>query len=453
MGPLQIFMFLNSNKILMPVASENTLVIARAPGDETRLAQRGVLDEMKLDEYAILGLDRSFSDRSENTLWVFDQWPTQTFETVLLSDSIVLFDHPWSEALLRRAFLTVAPSGRFIVPFAQSRTGAHMERYVLEKYFGPGTVTSDKKFIAFEKQLPSTAAPEQKKNYSVLDWYWKHHPLIAFNADHNARMAAAFEVLAYADRRCDLPQQLAEFIIQLNAAINEDASAALQNDISLEIFDQPGAPARPENQSTLNNAVSGQSYTIGGLRYKAPIISHILREAGPDRALHLTDIGGGYGAMACELLFDPENRVEKVLVSDVSAVYLAYATHLYRTNRDRLAGKFEFSLAPMVQCDLLETDVICFIGSLLFAPKNAVTDILDRVWEKIRPGGLLIVHENIKAPRYANTREYDMMFSAETLNTLLGRYGEVKYYSSVSPKSVRNEEGKDLTLFRVVRRT
>src|SRR5262249_47530883 len=146
--------------------------------------------------------------------------------------------------------------------------------------------------------------------------------------------------------------------------------------------------------------VGAHSYLINGISYKAPIIAHIVREcAGETGALRLGDIGGGYGALAAELLLMRESGIASAVTGDPAARNVWLAQSLYLGLYEHLRGRFHFSLGPAEAFPFdAGFDVITYVGSLLYVPKHQLEQTLQATWKGLRPGGLLIVHENIKAP-------------------------------------------------------
>ena len=82
--------------------------------------------------------------------------------------------------------------------------------------------------------------------------------------------------------------------------------------------------------------------------------------------------------------------------------------------------------------------------------KSRLSDILDRTWSSINSGGLLIVHENIKAESFK--RDFDVMFEAKELDALLSKYGEIEYYNSQVYMALKPDQVENKTVFRVVQK-
>ena len=66
-----------------------------------------------------------------------------------------------------------------------------------------------------------------------------------------------------------------------------------------------------------------------------------------------------------------------------------------------------------------------FLGSLLYV-RNQKETIVEEIWEALDDDGILIIHENIKNTGYE--RDYDLMFTAQELDALLEKFGEIVFF-------------------------
>ena len=96
-------------------------------------------------------------------------------------------------------------------------------------------------------------------------------------------------------------------------------------------------------------------------------------------------------------------------------------------------------------------DVISFIGSLLYVPRNKTLTTLKKSWDALKLGGILIIHENIKASSYK--RDYDVMFTVDELEGLLSSFGLIDYYSSTTNAQISQELVGSKTVFRVIQKS
>ncbi len=202
--------------------------------------------------------------------------------------------------------------------------------------------------------------------------------------------------------------------------------------------------------SAVESLVAQQAYYVGGIAYKGPLLAHIVRTFIPDGVgLALTDIGGGYGLLAAELLVDRDSAVTSVAVVDQSDANRALAQLLQSWLRDCSHDAFTFINSDVeAEFELPEADVVVAIGSLLYVPRESLGGVLDRMWEAVRPGGVLVVHENIKHPSYV--RDFDVMFEPHELDGFLKRFGTVRYFASSATVEMQHDRVGRATVFRVV---
>jgi hypothetical protein len=80
-------------------------------------------------------------------------------------------------------------------------------------------------------------------------------------------------------------------------------------------------------------------------------------------------------------------------------------------------------------------------------PKEARRPLLDRVWDALEPGGVLVVFEHIKA---LGARYFDIMFTVDEIDALLGAYGPIERYLSTAVAQVDRDAAGARSVFRVV---
>jgi hypothetical protein len=210
----------------------------------------------------------------------------------------------------------------------------------------------------------------------------------------------------------------------------------------------PGVSGDPIDRAT---AVLGEhGYLVGGLAYKAPLVGGLLKTLRPNRGpgRHL-DIGGAYGLLAAELRADPELAIAESVTLDANPAFGPLAARLAESRNWAPGAPPAFTCAAVEDVGSFPVaDLVTAIGSLLYVPRSHLPTTLDRLWEAVEPGGLLVVHENIKAPSYS--RDYDVMFEPEELDGFLGRYGTIRYFSSTRAIELRPETVRRATVFRAV---
>ena len=195
-------------------------------------------------------------------------------------------------------------------------------------------------------------------------------------------------------------------------------------------------------------AVHAFNYAVGGVGYKAPLIRHIIAQHMPGRRdLALLDVGGGTGVVAAELLLS-EPAIAEATSCDPYLPHLALSQRLVCRFAPELAGRFRIAHATAEAMTYDRSyDVITFLGSLLYVPRASTTATLDAAWNALRPGGMLIVHENIRNERYERDRGH--MFTAEELDGYLAPYGPSTYWLSTATARVAAADVRDRSVFRV----
>lgn len=199
-------------------------------------------------------------------------------------------------------------------------------------------------------------------------------------------------------------------------------------------------------------AMMNHSYYVGGVRYKAAIVGGIVRElvSKKDQGLAMLDVGGGYGLLSCELLGDEGLGIEEATNCDCSSTNLRLYEELMSCVPE-LEGKVKFDLSTAESFPFPgRFDLVTFVGSLLYVPREQTGKVLDRAFASLKSGGVLVVHENIKNESYKT--DYDKMFTPGEIDGLMARYGEIHYYSSRRLKKLRGSCVGRRTVFRVVQK-
>ncbi|MBN1554029.1 MAG: class I SAM-dependent methyltransferase [Phycisphaerae bacterium] len=203
-----------------------------------------------------------------------------------------------------------------------------------------------------------------------------------------------------------------------------------------------------EEESTYRNWMN---YCIDGVYYKSALLQHMLERFFQTRQdLFVADMGAGPGYLAAELALCDE-RVREVLVNDSNGINLLFAKRFLAFFGEDFASRFSMNISPMEECRYERMyDVICFIGSLLYLPRDMAGITLDRAWDALLPGGILVVHENIKRDSYS--RDYHLMFTTGELDDALARFGRILYFSSTAMMEVAPSRAGTSTVFRVVQK-
>lgn len=353
--------------------------------------------------------------------------PDRPYTRVVLSRAMTLRDSAWSRALLCRLAQLAWPEGDVAVP-RPSRPLRHWWARRLTSAAVAATLgaTGGRRRGGYALYRPGrlVAAP------SVLGWYVDHAAdLVRMDADF--RTGARGLPWSPDDpgcrsflTQCDLPHGFPV------GPIAEAAADAATRDAAI-------ATAR-----------ATQAYLVAGLATKAPVIDAVLRRRFGRRPVRLLDIGGGFGALAAELLLNGRATYAKAVVRDYAPLHLALAMKLHADLREPLAGRFFFSPGEAHSYRYTEPyEAVALVGVLLYLRPH-LDRILAAAWQALAPGGVLLVHENIKAPSFK--ADYDKMFEAAELDAVLARFGRVGYHDPDSRLPLPRGLVGDRTVVRAV---
>jgi SAM-dependent methyltransferase len=360
------------------------------------------------------------------------------FDIVVLARQVPMFDAPCSWALLGRANDLVRPGGQLV--FAHSDGNANPASLSLEKFISRlGIEPAPLKLPYVIARIENHQIPAA----SVVGWYIANHLRMLVD-DVDVSASTMSEIL---QRISD--SFAAELLIANDETSSRDHLAvALNRKTDFEPYRHIGT----DFSRRISEAVGAHSYLITGLLHKAPIMAYVMRTFFRGRRdLVYLDAGGAFGALAAELLIDESSGIARALVRDIASQNLALIRNLYVGLYSQLRGRLQFSLGPIETFPFnAGYDVVSFIGSLLYVRKDALEETLQRAWAGLNEGGALVVHENIRNPSYVI--DFDKMFSAQDLDTLLSTFGSVEYVSGQTMQRITRSQAGDLAVFRVVRK-
>jgi len=421
--------------------------IAKVEFDFSRIAEASAGDPGMLRIFSLTSDLAAFPTNRHMTGNIFYCHPLQVFDEVFVGPSVRLFPNSWGRSFVRHAARMCRPGGRLVIPFAPPGRdlGGEMPLHTLVDLLAePQTVKKESRLACFlvEDEVCTV------KSDSILDWGARSFAdLVLFDV-----LIRASPVYAQACR-ADLLNF--EFLHDADRDIVDDAKERLDAS-NLERRRYAGAVAWADEPISLAlgpelaRAVKSQSYYLAGIGYKSALFEHIIREHFGDRSpSHLIDFGGGYGLLAAEMCLNKALGLSSGFVRDIAPLNFLLAGTMYRNLRERLRDRFRFSLGAAEDLDLPgRFSVISFVGSLLYVPTGQRAPTLARCWESLEPGGIIIVHENIKNPAFK--ADYNVMFTVEELDGLLTRFGPIRRYMSTSAREITQEHAEAKTVFRVV---
>jgi SAM-dependent methyltransferase len=340
------------------------------------------------------------------------------FDAIMLDPAVRLLVSPWAKAFLAQLYRMVKPGGVLIVPAWLESEKKTFGRWRLDDFrtlFDAPVEAAGGGFARITRGRSTPAAPP-----SAARWF-------ADNA-HEVLLQHVIENLKY--------MHLGESSEVFAAATPEAARSH-------------GSAYLAEQRQAFTKA---QAYYVGGIAYKEPVIRHIIEDQlGRAGSIRIVDVGGGYGLLAAELALDPALDVAHATCVDISPLNERLAARYYADMADELHGRFSFVRAAAQDYAFEgQFDTILGVGSLLYVPRERLKETMHRAWAALKPGGVLIVHENIKSPRYE--RDYQYMFTVEEIDALLSGYGEIVRYTSNLCQRLTLEQAGEKTVFRAVRK-
>jgi SAM-dependent methyltransferase len=211
--------------------------------------------------------------------------------------------------------------------------------------------------------------------------------------------------------------------------------------------------AMPDLRQDLEKFLAYVTYSVTGASYKTEAIRRMIGRylSGRDD-LRIVNIGGGMGFVDVELLLTCP-AVARLVNCEPIAASLPITRALFERFRSDLLGRYQFALSTAQDYPFAQPcDVICEFAALLYVPRDQLRATLDRAWAALRPGGILMIHENIKRPLFRGKSYYDMIFTVEELERYLSCYGPIDYFRSSDLAPMKQSDTKDLTIFRVVQK-
>lgn len=189
-------------------------------------------------------------------------------------------------------------------------------------------------------------------------------------------------------------------------------------------------------------AIGALSYLLDGINYKAHAIEKMRAHLG-SRAGAGIDIGGAFGALALELRMGGYQSFD---VADIKPQNAGLFLHMM--DQARLTSGSKFYLGKGEEHNFeRQYDVISILGTMLYFAREKLEAFLDRAWAALAPGGMLVIHENIRKPDW---RQQEFMFTVPELEGYLSRYGEIVRYDVYADKIMTPGEAGDLPIFRTI---
>ena len=375
-----------------------------------------------------------FPRSREETGCVYVPLVSGTFDTVFLGRSLRLFRNAWGMAFITHAARALAPGGQLIISYSTGAIDQGFWRLSdLVTFFGADPIEIVEKHAVFWiNKLPT--GPR-----SILDWFYEGFADLMMDEMQD-------RITDRRDYGLLNDPLLSGFIA--NAGRENWAPGDYGNRARAIGEERARRGASRGFEEELQDAIAGHSYLMGGISYKSALLAEIIRNhCARSSGLRYCDLGGGYGLLAAEMLIAESNLVERAVNVDHEDLLLG--AKMYLGNASLLRDRMQFWLGCIEDYEFDGTfDVVSLIGSLLYVRKEACKLVLDRAWNALAPGGVLVVHENIAASSYG--QDFNKMFTVEEIDELLGAYGLIERYLSTATTHVNRETAAARSVFRVV---
>jgi SAM-dependent methyltransferase len=174
------------------------------------------------------------------------------------------------------------------------------------------------------------------------------------------------------------------------------------------------------------------------------VFSALFRDRG---LLRWADLGSGSGFLGIELAMQIPVQVfniDKSLAQSRLGVDM-----LNEVPNDRMVGECKMITSRLETVGFpAQLDVVSMLTTLCYVPEKAQRPLLRRAWDALRPGGALLIIENIRSRAY--TRDYALMFEEAELNEMLDELGgEACYYHALTGREMDASAAQGKTCYRV----
>lgn len=210
-----------------------------------------------------------------------------------------------------------------------------------------------------------------------------------------------------------------------------------------------------ESASTLEQRmVSWLRYRLWGAYYKAPLFRAVLRQLlGDARPIDLVEHGGDVGLLPLQLLLEERPAVRSAINVEANSSVILAARRLVEHFGDTLDLRYHYALTTAEDFEYTgDCDAVSFTQSLLYVRRDLAERTLRAAFERLRPGGVLMVLENTMPPMSSTSTEADIVFTPQELDELLGTIGPVRHFRVTDATPCSADESTTIQVLRVVTR-
>jgi hypothetical protein len=195
-------------------------------------------------------------------------------------------------------------------------------------------------------------------------------------------------------------------------------------------------------------------YRMWGAYYKAPFFRAVLRRLlGDDRPIDLVEHGGDVGLVPLQLLLEEPPMVRTVINVEANSSVALAGKRLVEHFGDALDRRYRYALTTAEDFEYPgDCDAVSFTQSLLYVRRDLAERTLRTAFERLRPGGVLMVFENTMPPMSSASNDADIAFSPQELDLLLGTVGPVQHFRVKDAAPCSADESATIQVLRVVTR-
>jgi SAM-dependent methyltransferase len=375
-------------------------------------------------------------DRGAERSWL-TTWLDGQLAAIGFSPTLRPFRGAWGAAMVDRLSRSLRKDGVLLMPVL---AGAEAKGWWTQEWLTTTTGTSplaiEPEWLVYPKG-PGNTTP------SVLRWFFEDSSRVILDLMHADKIS-----LASLESQI-LPGPSAPRVIPQNWDATAWARAMRRE---AREGDEEGAIESEQSIRRNERAmVASLNYAIGGVNYKAGLLQHFITKLIGNRSgLSTIDVGGGTGVVAAELLLGSK-VVDHAINAEPQTSNALLGQLISHRFPERMAGRFGIASATAeVMAYDRSHDLISFLGSLLYVPRDHTKAVLRGAWDRLKPGGLLVIHENIKRPSY--TRDFEYMFTVTELEELLAEFGKPTYWLSTATAQIDPGQVAEKSVFRVLQK-
>ena len=356
----------------------------------------------------------------------------ESFDIVVCSSAVRFFESTWGASFIFLLMRKCKPGGLIVIPAwqgSQNNPTLYFSAGRLERLLGTGDTERVPNYVCFRR--PERIGGDVS---SMLLWSTTHigdDEVYRYVTSDDAANLPAVKRLAEAGSQ-----------VRMDPTFEADLRRASELGARSDVFGDPAS----EFLRTLN-------YWAGGLAYKAPAVTDAARLCGLQPGATLVDYGGGAGFLAVECVLEPDCPIKRATVVDLSPGNALVFDRISRDLRPALRDRVQF-VAGSIERWLPDepVDMITCVGALLYLPRAEVSETLSAWWSKLKPGGVLFIHENIRQPNTPPSRDRLRMFDEPEIAAALGAFGTPRFIATTTRRELSAADAAGKSMFRFIQK-